>query len=167
MDRCACVRPGRCSDMRPEVRIGVVDSGHADGQANFVVGGRRFCLSDDGLDELSLTRDRLGHGSAVCEAILARAPEARLCVAQVFDERGVTSPLQLAAALRIISKTGPTRPTTPARSAARSATWRRWSCSSRTARAPGRSMPLATPVPADSRRSMTAVSRRGLDPKVA
>ncbi|WP_343573430.1 S8 family serine peptidase [Pseudomonas sp.] len=92
--------------MRPEVRIGVVDSGHADGQANFVVGGRRFCLSDDGLDELPLTHDRLGHGSAVCEAILARAPEARLCVAQVFDERGVTSPLQLAAALRWLGEQG-------------------------------------------------------------
>ncbi len=92
--------------MKPEVRIGVVDSGHAHDQARFVAGGRRFCLSDDGLDELPLTHDLLGHGSAVCGAILSRAPEVRLCVAQVFDQRGVTSPLQIAAALRWLGEQG-------------------------------------------------------------
>lgn len=92
--------------MKPELRVGVVDSGHALEQAGSVVGGQRFRLADDGLDRLPLSVDRLGHGSAVCEAILSPAPDARLFVAQVFDERGVTSPLQIAAALHWLGEQG-------------------------------------------------------------
>ena len=106
MGRCGCARLNRYSDMKPELRIGVMDSGHSEKQARFVRGGQRFCLTHDGLDRLPLTTDLLGHGSAVCEAILSRAPEARLCVAQVFDERGVTSPLQIAAALNWLAGQG-------------------------------------------------------------
>ncbi|QRY78266.1 peptidase S8 and S53 subtilisin kexin sedolisin [Pseudomonas sp. PDNC002] len=85
--------------MRPELRVGVVDSGHAVEHTRSVIGGQCFRLSDDGLDLLPLSVDLLGHGSAVCEAILSHAPDVHLLVAQVFDERGVTSPLQIAAAL--------------------------------------------------------------------
>ncbi|MDU4254957.1 S8 family serine peptidase [Pseudomonas sp.] len=92
--------------MRPELRVGVVDSGHAVEQAGSVVAGQRFRLADDGLDRLPLSVDRLGHGSVVCEAILSQVPGARLCVAQVFDERGVTSPLQIAAALHWLGEQG-------------------------------------------------------------
>ncbi|MBB4865647.1 subtilisin family serine protease [Pseudomonas nitritireducens] len=92
--------------MRPELLIGVIDSGHSEGQAASVVSGQRFRLADDGLDRLPLSVDLLGHGSAVCEAILSHAAEARLCVAQVFDERGVTSPLQIAAALHWLGEQG-------------------------------------------------------------
>lgn len=92
--------------MRPELRVGVVDSGHAFEQADSVLHGQRFCLSNDGLDRLPLSIDLLGHGSVVCETILSRAPHARLCVAQVFDERGVTSPLQIAAALHWLGGQG-------------------------------------------------------------
>lgn len=88
----------------PELRIGIVDSGHSDAQAALVLDGRCFRLADDGLDELPLTPDVLGHGSAVIQAISARAPEARLSVAQVFDGRGVTSPLQIAAALHWLAE---------------------------------------------------------------
>lgn len=92
--------------MKPELRVGVVDSGHAPEHAASIIDGRCFRLSEDGLDELPLAPDRLGHGSSVCEAVLSRAPQARLCVAQVFDERGVTSPLQIAAALHWLGGRG-------------------------------------------------------------
>lgn len=90
----------------PELRVGVVDSGHSDGQAALVAGGQCFRLSDAGLDALPLTPDVLGHGSAVIQAISARAPQARFSVAQVFDGRGVTSPLQIAAALHWLGEQG-------------------------------------------------------------
>jgi hypothetical protein len=85
--------------MKPELRIGVVDSGHSAAQRVQVVAGRRFSLLDDGLVESEVREDLLGHGSAVIEAIGRRAPSAQLCVAQVFDQRGVTSALQIASAI--------------------------------------------------------------------
>lgn len=54
---------------------------------------------EDGLTESDLHGDPLGHGSAVIEAIGRRAPSALFCVAQVFDQRGVTSALQIATAI--------------------------------------------------------------------
>jgi hypothetical protein len=85
--------------MKPELRIGVVDSGHSPAQRVQVIAGRRFSLLDDGLAESDLHDDPLGHGSAVIEAIGRRAPAALFCVAQVFDQRGVTSALQIATAI--------------------------------------------------------------------
>lgn len=85
--------------MKPELRIGVVDSGHSAAQRVQVIAGRRFSLLEDGLAESELRDDPLGHGSAVIEAISRRAPAARMCVAQVFDQRGVTSALQISAAI--------------------------------------------------------------------
>lgn len=70
------------------------------------MGGQRFCLAADGWEQRPLSADLLGHGSAVCEALLSRAPAARLSVAQVFDERGVTSALQIAAALHWLGEQG-------------------------------------------------------------
>lgn len=92
--------------MKPELRVGVVDSGFAEPQLASVGGARRFFLTDTGHAEGESRVDALGHGSAVCEAILSRAPDARLSVAQVFDERGVTSPLQIAAALHWLGEQG-------------------------------------------------------------
>jgi hypothetical protein len=85
--------------MKPELRIGVVDSGHSAAQQVQVIAGRRFALVEDGLTESDLHGDPLGHGSAVIEAIGRRAPSALFCVAQVFDQRGVTSALQIATAI--------------------------------------------------------------------
>ncbi|MCX2899961.1 S8 family serine peptidase [Pseudomonas mandelii] len=85
--------------MKPELRIGVVDSGHSAAQRAQVIAGRRFSLLDDALVEGELRDDALGHGSAVVEAIGRRAPSAVFCVAQVFDQRGVTSALQIATAI--------------------------------------------------------------------
>ncbi|KPU59930.1 putative subtilisin [Pseudomonas fluorescens] len=85
--------------MKPELRIGVVDSGHSAAQRGQVIAGRRFSLLEDGVAEDDLRDDPLGHGSAVIEAIGRRAPAALFCVAQVFDQRGVTSALQIATAI--------------------------------------------------------------------
>lgn len=85
--------------MRPELRIGVVDSGCSRAQRQQVLVGRRFYLVKEELAEAGLRDDLLGHGTAVIEAIGRRAPTALFCVAQVFDQRGVTSALQIAAAI--------------------------------------------------------------------
>ncbi|MCK1793124.1 subtilisin-like serine protease QhpE [Pseudomonas violetae] len=85
--------------MKPELRIGVVDSGHSPAQQAQVIAGRRFSLLEDALVEGELREDPLGHGSAVIEAIGRRALSAVFCVAQVFDQRGVTSALQIATAI--------------------------------------------------------------------
>ncbi|AXI62571.1 peptidase S8 and S53 subtilisin kexin sedolisin [Pseudomonas kribbensis] len=85
--------------MKPELRIGVVDSGHSAAQRVQVIAGRRFSLLEDGLAESELRDDPLGHGSAVIEAISRRAPAAQMCVAQVFDQRGITSALQISSAI--------------------------------------------------------------------
>ncbi|NMZ62308.1 subtilisin-like serine protease QhpE [Pseudomonas nitroreducens] len=92
--------------MRPELRVGVVDSGFAESQSANVSAARRFFLTDTGHAGSEPQVDALGHGSAVCEAILSHAPSVRLSVAQVFDERGVTSPLQIAAALHWLGEQG-------------------------------------------------------------
>ncbi|MCP1626998.1 subtilisin-like serine protease QhpE [Pseudomonas nitroreducens] len=92
--------------MRPELLVGVVDSGFADAQSASVSVARRFFLTDDGHADGEPVADALGHGSVVCAAMLSHAPDARLCVAQVFDERGVTSPLQIAAALHWLGEKG-------------------------------------------------------------
>lgn len=85
--------------MNPELRIGVVDSGHSSAQQTLVMTSRRFSLLVNRVDESDALDDALGHGSAVVEAISRRAPSVRFCVAQVFDRRGVTSALQIATAI--------------------------------------------------------------------
>ncbi|AKA23498.1 S8/S53 family peptidase [Pseudomonas chlororaphis] len=85
--------------MTPELLVGVVDSGHSAAQRARVVAGRRFYLVEDGIGAGEVQDDPLGHGSAILDAIAERAPRARFCVAQVFDQRGVTSALQIASAL--------------------------------------------------------------------
>ncbi|MBO3275456.1 subtilisin-like serine protease QhpE [Pseudomonas schmalbachii] len=92
--------------MGNELHIGIVDSGHAPEQAGLVLAGRRFFLTDDGVGEGELVADALRHGSAVLQAIASRAPAVRFSVAQVFDGRGVTSPLQIAAALHWLRERG-------------------------------------------------------------
>lgn len=90
----------------PELLVGVVDSGHSAAQTQWIRDGQRFYLTDDGLGRGNLLNDVLGHGSAVIQAIASRAPQARFSVAQVFDSRGVTSPLQIAAALHWLGEQG-------------------------------------------------------------
>lgn len=86
--------------MASEWRVGVIDSGFAPHQADRVLAARSFQLDGDSLSDGDAMPDRLGHGSAVLDALAGAAPRARFCVAQVFTERWQTSPLQIAAALQ-------------------------------------------------------------------
>ncbi len=85
--------------MTGELRIGVVDSGHALAQTGLVQAARRFSLEGDVLCEGPLVPDALGHGSAVVSHLLEPAVPVRLCIAQVFGARGQTSALQVAAGI--------------------------------------------------------------------
>ncbi|MCK5424079.1 MAG: S8 family serine peptidase [Emcibacter sp.] len=71
------------------VRLGLVDSGVSESQVEnvnaFMAGGTR--------------PDMLGHGTLVCEVILHHAPSIQLYNAQVFDDSGVTTARQVAAAI--------------------------------------------------------------------
>jgi hypothetical protein len=92
--------------MKPELLIGVVDSGHGPRQAGLVQAARRFRLSPDALCEEPADFDRLGHGTAVLEALALDGGAIRCCVAQVFAERWQTSPLQVAAAIHWLVEQG-------------------------------------------------------------
>lgn len=85
--------------MVAELRIGVVDSGFAPSQASRVLAARQFQLDGETLREREATPDRLGHGSAVLDVLFGVPSQVSFCVAQVFNERRQTSPLQIAAAL--------------------------------------------------------------------
>lgn len=85
--------------MAAELRIGLVDSGHAPTQAPMIHSARRFWLDDQQLHQGPLVVDSLGHGAAVIASLTAEAGSARLCLAQVFGARGQTSALQVAAAI--------------------------------------------------------------------
>lgn len=79
-----------------EVCIGVVDSGTL---AERMAEARCFQLATVGIRELSPHADATGHGTAVVDLIAAAAGASPIHVAQVFDERGVTSALQVAAGI--------------------------------------------------------------------
>ncbi|NTX30928.1 S8 family serine peptidase [Burkholderia pyrrocinia] len=85
----------------PAIRVGIVDSGYPPSLSARVADARRFSFDAAAvLRACAVEPDRIGHGSAVCETIAAAAPDARLCVAQVFEARGVTSAAQIAQAIR-------------------------------------------------------------------
>lgn len=94
--------------MSHDLRIGVIDSGCAAAQAREVVAARRFWLQDGVLHDGPLQADRLGHGSAVLASLQAEADQVPLLLAQVFNEQGTTSALQVAAALLWLAEQGAT-----------------------------------------------------------
>jgi hypothetical protein len=81
------------------VRIGVVDSGASPVQAARVRSAAAFVFEDGALCRVAAQPDRLGHGSRLVDIIGLLAPDAELCVAQVFRERLATSAAQVAAAI--------------------------------------------------------------------
>lgn len=86
--------------MTTEFRIGIVDSGYRSDQAKHVTMTRSFWLDADGsLQQGEAESDLLGHGSTMLDLIVEHAPGVRLCVAQVFQARRATTPLQIVAAL--------------------------------------------------------------------
>ncbi|WP_321915944.1 MULTISPECIES: S8 family serine peptidase [unclassified Paraburkholderia] len=83
------------------VSVGVVDSGCSDALAPQVDAALRFWFeTEDRLRYGPAERDRIGHGTAICAAIAAAAPNARLHIAQVFHSRSVTSAPQIAHAIQ-------------------------------------------------------------------
>lgn len=92
--------------MKPELLVGLVDSGHAPHQAALVHAARGFRLTAEALLEEPGAEDRLGHGTAVLEALALQTGIIRCCVARVFAERWQTSPLQVAAAIHWLVEQG-------------------------------------------------------------
>lgn len=78
-----------------KIRLGLVDSGVSESQADPVRGACGF--SPEGV--LPVRPDPLGHGTTVCGIIIHHAPDIALYNAQVFDRRGVTTATTVAAAL--------------------------------------------------------------------
>ncbi|MBL4802682.1 MAG: S8 family serine peptidase [Emcibacter sp.] len=77
------------------VKLGLVDSGVAEQQAQYVHSSCGF-----NVDEMvAIQPDPLGHGTATCDIIRHHAPAVTLYNAQVFDARGVTTAATVAAAI--------------------------------------------------------------------
>ncbi|MFK8333210.1 S8 family serine peptidase [Pseudomonas sp. BJa5] len=85
--------------MMTELCVGVIDTGCSELQAHSLLGGRRFWLEQGMLREGELQADALGHGSAVLGRLLGQAGGVPARMAQVFDNRGSTTVLQVSAAL--------------------------------------------------------------------
>lgn len=85
--------------MGTDVRIGVIDTGCSVLQAGHIAGARRFWLEQGELREGPPRADALGHGSQVLDCLLAQGGTSEVLIAQVFGQQGLTSALQVSAAL--------------------------------------------------------------------
>ncbi len=81
------------------VRVGLLDSGVAEGLAQHVVAAEAFTGE-------ALTPDRLGHGTTLAAIVLHHVPQATLYNAQVFGDRRVTAPKVVADGLRWLAEMG-------------------------------------------------------------
>lgn len=81
------------------IKVGVVDSGFSDEQSDWVEASAAFFLADEALWQADSTPDQLGHGGHILSTIRATAPNTCFYVAQVFQNRFVTTALQVAAAI--------------------------------------------------------------------
>lgn len=81
----------------PDIRIGVVDSGHHPEQR--VYASSAFVLQDNQLWQQPAEPDQSGHGSRVIDVIHSLAPAAALLSAQVMQQHQ-TSAVQVAAAIQ-------------------------------------------------------------------
>lgn len=83
--------------------IGLIDTG-VNGP---VVSARRFWLASDGAAASGPSLpDAMGHGTVLAELIRDRVPGCDLTCAQVFDQRGVASPLLVACGIRWLLEAG-------------------------------------------------------------
>ena len=85
--------------MGTDLRIGVIDTGCSALQAERIAGARRFWLEQGELREGPPHADALGHGSQVLDCLLAQGGSGAVLIAQVFGQQGLTSALQVSAAL--------------------------------------------------------------------
>jgi Subtilase family len=82
-----------------EVRVGVLDSGFSPELEENVEKACAFCWQQGGVQIAPAQYDQLGHGSAMMKTIQQVAPHVKFLVAQVFHDRWVTTPAQVATAL--------------------------------------------------------------------
>ncbi len=90
--------------MRERWRVAVLDSGLADSAAApdprlAPVASCRFLGTGQQVVTAPTVPDALGHGTAVCEVVCGGPRFVDLLVGQVLDQRGVTTPAALAAAI--------------------------------------------------------------------
>lgn len=82
------------------MRLGLIDSGISTIQDTFVQKAYRFTADEEGKTlRQTVLPDKVGHGTIVCDIITHHAPDIMLYNAQVFDDRGVTTANNVAAAL--------------------------------------------------------------------
>ena len=81
------------------IKVGIVDSGFAPNQAEWISDSAAFILQDDALWQSDSKPDQLAHGTKIIDVIHHCAPDAKLLIAQVFKERFTTTALQVAAAI--------------------------------------------------------------------
>lgn len=81
------------------VRVGVIDSGFRQNQLNWVDDSAAFYLHDGGLWMGESTYDAMEHGARIIDIIHYHYPDSIFLSAQVFNERGVTTAAQVAAAI--------------------------------------------------------------------
>lgn len=81
------------------IKVGIVDSGFAPHQTEWIADSAAFILQDKALWQSDSEPDQLAHGTKIIDVIHHCAPDAKLLVAQVFKERFTTTALQVAAAI--------------------------------------------------------------------
>jgi len=82
------------------VRIALLDSGVDDSLKESVSMSRASLqMKHEGVIEKVAITDKLGHGSALARVIISMAPTSRLLVAQLFRQKLLCTPVQVAAAL--------------------------------------------------------------------
>jgi hypothetical protein len=81
------------------VRIGVVDSGFRENQSNWIADSAAFYLLEGDLWMGESSFDVMEHGARILDIIKYHYPDGHFYSAQVFDNRGVTTPAQVAAAI--------------------------------------------------------------------
>lgn len=87
----------------PQLLVGLADTG----VNGAVFMARRHWLAEDGtVADGPPTSDAMGHGTALADLIRERVPGCGLLSAQVFDRRGIATPLAVAQGIRWLAEAG-------------------------------------------------------------
>lgn len=81
------------------VRVGIVDSGFREDQQSWIEDAAAFVIRDNQLWMDNPSLDQINHGSRILDIIRHHNEDSCFYVAQVFDQRGRTTPVQVAAAI--------------------------------------------------------------------
>lgn len=88
------------------ISIGVVDSGFRPDQQQLIIDSASFYLEEGALWMGACEFDAMDHGARIIEIIHHHLESAEIYSAQVFDQRGVTTPIQVAAAIDWLREQG-------------------------------------------------------------